>query len=169
MSNLRNAAHRMARHLPVIKRRCNLKIYIAASFFKHKEEVEYVVRSLRKNPHYSVYAPMEFKLKNAWDYTNEEWGKLVFDADLAALDSADVAVVLCYAGDDGSIHGAGGTPWEAGYCCGCHKPYIAVHLEEGKASLMIANGTKYNVSSIEELLSIDLEHPPVRQCTVPQT
>lgn len=141
------------------------RIYIGGSFFHHKEEVRSVAEVL-KSRGYELYIPMDFHIPDAWSFPNAVWARKVFDADMDALNCCDLMVMLCYDNKDG----AGGTPWEAGYCYGRNIPYIAVHLEQSKqTSLMIANGATVNVNTVAELLELDFDNLTACECTVDQT
>lgn len=43
-----------------------------------------IASKLRKKGH-EVYCPFELQIPNAWDMSQEEWTKKVFDADIRAL------------------------------------------------------------------------------------
>ena len=62
-----------------------MKIYLAGSCSKDKRSrMEAVAAALREKG-YEVYCPFELKIPNAWDYSQEDWAKMVFDKDVAAI------------------------------------------------------------------------------------
>ena len=71
---------------------------------------------------FEVYAPWQMHIPRAWDYPNQEWGLMVFTADLQHLQECDIVVVLSY----GRI-GTAGTAWEQGFAYAKGK-YYRTHL-----------------------------------------
>lgn len=122
-----------------------MKIYLAGAFFNSKDRgtISFLADALRKQGH-KVYVPMEHPIKNAWDLSNEEWGKSVFLDDVKAIVESDcmVAVITNGMNDDS------GTIWEIGYACGRLDVYT-IHnydFKKGVASLMVWNGSTRNFS-----------------------
>ena len=133
-------------------------IYIASPFFKkeNRENAMRVAEILRKKGH-MVYLPLEHKILNAWDYPNYEWGRMVFENDINAIDNSDCVVVLSYGRES-----TAGTNWEAGYAWGTYKPVIVVEMPGVKLmSLMLANGRTATLKSIEELEHYDFQTMPL--------
>ena len=117
-----------------------------------------VAEILRKKGH-MVYLPLEHKILNAWDYPNYEWGKMVFNNDIDAIDASDCVVVLSYGRES-----TAGTNWEAGYAWGTYKPVIVVEMPGVKLmSLMLANGRTATLKSIEELEYYDFQTMPLAE------
>lgn len=113
------------------------KIYIASPLFndKEKKRINKVVQYLRKRGH-EVISPMEFTVPNAWDISNKEWAKAVFDHDMEGLDTADIVVCIY----DGLMSDSG-TAWEVGYACAKRRRVIALVADPSiKQSLMVING-----------------------------
>ena len=89
-----------------------VKAYLAAPFFKEDELEVYhkVISFLRDVEHYDLYVPMEHTIPNAWDMSNAEWAKAVFDEDVKAIDEAEIVFVINF-----GMYSDSGTAWEAGY------------------------------------------------------
>lgn len=83
-----------------------------------------------------VYAPWEHKIEHAWDLPNNEWGLLVFQADIKAIQESDWIVVFSW----GRKETTAGTAWEQGFAYGIGKPVLLVELNDKVQSLMVANG-----------------------------
>ena len=128
-----------------------MKIYLASSFgakdSEKRKNSERAAEILKDNG-YEVYCPWEYQIPHAWDYTNQEWGLMVFTNDLYALDHADAIVMLSY----GRTETASGTNWEAGYAYGIGKKVIVVEMDEPQVmSLMVANGCYARLKGLEGL------------------
>lgn len=107
------------------------KIYLAGPCSKdERPRMEQIAKALRDNG-YEVYCPFELKIPNAWDYHQEEWAKMVFDKDVAALDECDFVVMLT----KGRISTAG-TNWEQGYAYAKGKPVFVFQYTDDETSLM---------------------------------
>lgn len=104
---------------------------------------------------FNVFAPWEYKIPNAWDYPNTEWGQMVFMNDVKAIDSADVVVVLSYGRES-----TAGTNWEAGYAFGRFKKVIIVEMTDNIMSLMVSNGMYARVKGLDGLREYDFETMP---------
>jgi len=105
---------------------------------------------------FSVYNPSRMMIPNAWDYSEAEWGKMVFANDLQALEQSSIMVFLSYgkANSDGSV-------WECGYAFGRGKKVIVVHMDpESNESLMVMNGSYAQVSGLAGLRDYDFEKMP---------
>ena len=87
-----------------------MDIYLAGSLHTDelKTRIKTVVNFLRSKGN-NVYSPMELKIPNAWDISNQEWAKKVYDNDINQLLKADI-VVCIYNGFN--FAGGTGTAWE---------------------------------------------------------
>ena len=113
------------------------KIYLAGSCSKDKRSrMESIAAELREKG-YEVYCPFELKIPNAWDYSQENWAKMVFDKDVAAIDECDFVVMI----SDGRVSSAG-TNWEQGYAYAKNKPVFVFQWEYCDTSLMTYCGCK---------------------------
>lgn len=134
------------------------RFYIASPFFKeeNRKNVIFATELLRKMGH-RVYLPLEHKILNAWDYPNYEWGRMVFENDINAINNSDIVVVLSYGRES-----TAGTNWEAGYAYGIDKPVIVVEMPGVKLmSLMLANGRVATLKGITELKEYDFNTIPL--------
>lgn len=114
------------------------KIYLASSLHTDelKARITKVVTFLREEGN-SVYSPMELKIPNAWDISNKEWAKKVYDNDVKELTNADM-VVCIYNGFN--FAGGTGTAWELGFARAQGKDVIVLCTDiKAKQSLMIIN------------------------------
>ena len=108
-----------------------MKLYLAGSCAAEQRSfMEGVAKELRKAG-YEVYCPFELKIPNAWDYTQEEWARLVFEADIKAIDKSDAVVVVT----PGRI-GSAGTNFEQGYAYAKGKYVLAFQYTNDPTSLM---------------------------------
>lgn len=115
-----------------------MNIYIASSLHTDelKARIKAVVNFLRAQGN-NVYSPMELKIPNAWDISNREWAKKVYDNDIAELSKADL-VVCIYNGFN--FAGGTGTAWELGFARAQGKDVIVLCTDiKAKQSLMIVN------------------------------
>lgn len=132
-----------------------MKIYLASSFLKeYRGDIEKAKNLLRAQGH-EVYVPIENYIPNAWDYPNDEWGLMVFTADVNAIDKSDVVVMMTY-----GRMGTAGSNWEAGYAFGRGKKVIVVEMTDEVMSLMVANGRYATVKGIDGLAEYDWETMP---------
>lgn len=108
-----------------------MKIYLAGSCgTERRTEMMKIAKALRYNK-YEVYCPFELKIENAWDMSQEEWAKKVFDADIAAIDNCDLFLFI----SPGRISTAGSN-WEQGYAYAKGKKIIVLQYTAEPASLM---------------------------------
>lgn len=105
-----------------------------------------------RNMGHDVYCPFELKIENAWDYTQEEWSKMVFDADISVMNNCDYAIIISL----GRISSAG-TNWECGYLYACGIPVYVLQVSESPTSLMTFCSTDYFVSTNETNLTDELK------------
>ena len=132
------------------------KLYLASPFFGENERRAAidVCEHFRSRGH-SVVLPLEHKFPNAYDMSNPDWGRAVFEYDIQAIQSADFVVCLSY-----GRQSTAGTNWEAGYAHGIGKPVLVVEMPGVKLmSLMLMNGCHAVFRSIEELKKYDLNIP----------
>ena len=116
-----------------------MKVYLASPWFKNHERVMYVqVLNKMRAQGIEVYVPMEHSILNAWDMSNEEWGRKVFQEDLEAIQNCDEVWVLNF-----GMYSDSGTAWECGYAYGIGKTVRQLVAGIGKEkvfSLMMLNG-----------------------------
>ena len=99
-----------------------MKIYLASSLSHEcRPDMYEALKRLRDNGH-EVYGPVEHTIKNAWDYSNKEWGRLVFEEDIRAINAADCIVAISY----GRTKTTSGCSWEIGYAYGIGKKWLSL-------------------------------------------
>lgn len=120
------------------------KIYLASPLFTEyeREQVRQVAEVLRADGN-EVYVPMEHQIENAWEMSNADWGKTVFDADVAAIRNCDQVVCIYY-----GLYSDSGTAWECGFAYGIGKPVVLYDAAGDEVSLMVVNGAKAKPQSI---------------------
>jgi nucleoside 2-deoxyribosyltransferase len=115
-----------------------MKIYLASPFFSHEEVVIYrqVIEDLRRAG-YDVYVPQEHTIEGAWEMSNREWARRVFEEDVTALCESECVMVLNF-----GMYSDSGTAWEAGYAYafGTHVIHVLCGGENATYSLMMMNG-----------------------------
>lgn len=112
----------------------------------------------------SVFCPWEYKVPQAWEYPNSEWGLMVFMNDIKAIDSYDIVIMLSY-----GRNSTAGTNWEAGYAFRTNKKVIVVEMDNPKMmSPMVANGRYATVHGIEGLEKYPFSSMPKLRSTTEQ-
>ena len=132
-----------------------MKIYLASPLSLEKRLDMYEAIEILREKNHDVYAPVEHKIDNAWDYPNPEWGLMVFENDIEAIKESDVVVMLSY----GRMSTAGAN-WEAGYAFGIGKTIILVEMTNEVMSLMVANGRYATVKGLAGLAEYDWSEMP---------
>lgn len=132
-----------------------MKIYLATPLSGDKREDMSKAAVILRDAGFDVYCPVEHKIPNAWDYPNNEWGLMVFQSDIDAINSADIVVMLSY----GRMSTAGAN-WEAGYSFGIGKTVIVVEMTDQIMSLMVANGRYATLKGLDGLRNYDWEAMP---------
>lgn len=131
------------------------KIYLATPLSGDKRADMSKAAVILRDAGFEVYCPVEHKIPNAWDYPNNEWGLMVFQSDIDAINSADLVVMLSY----GRMSTAGAN-WEAGYSFGIGKQVIVVEMTDEIMSLMVANGRYATLKGLEGLKNYDWKTMP---------
>lgn len=124
-----------------------MKIYLASPFFNEKEILVYeeVIKKLRQK--HEIFVPREHVIENAWEMSNKDWGKAVFDMDVEAIRDCDVVVALNW-----GLYSDSGTSWECGFAFGIGKDVITLICDQEKEySVMMINGSK-EVKNLEDEL-----------------
>ena len=130
------------------------KIYVAGPIEKNAGDVSLVV-SLLRDKGFNVYCPFEHHIDHAWDYPNSEWGLMVFESDVHAINDSDYVVILSY-----GRNSTAGSNWEAGYAFGIGKKVIVVEMTYNPMSLMVANGRYATVRGLSGLEQYDWVNMP---------
>lgn len=115
-----------------------MKIYLASPLFTEfeRENVKAVANYLRAKGH-SVYVPMEHSIENAWDYSNADWARMVFEEDVKAIRECDEVHCIYY-----GLYSDSGTAWECGFAYALGKPVELIDQSNNEVSLMVVNGAK---------------------------
>lgn len=108
-----------------------MKIYLAGPCSAENRTLLVNIAKGLRSYDYEVYAPFELQIPNAWDLTQEEWAEKVFDADIEAIDNADVIVVISLGRES-----TAGTNWEQGYAYAKGKRVLVYQITEQPTSLM---------------------------------
>lgn len=138
-----------------------MKVYLASPWFKDYEKAMYpqIVHKMRTEG-LEVYAPVEHTISNAWELSNAEWGRQVFNADIEAIQKCDEVWVLNF-----GMYSDSGTAWECGYAYGIGKTIrqLIYDCAGNKVfSLMMINGCE-EVDSIFNYLLNDTENYKIEQ------
>ena len=112
------------------------KVYFAASCSNEDRTFSRTIVKYLRDAGWSVYAPFELKVPNAWDLSQEEWAEQVFKSDLAELDAADVVFVLTP-----GRKSTAGTNFEQGYAYAKGKQVVVLQYTDQSASLMSYEGS----------------------------
>lgn len=142
--------------LPGFEKPKTKSIYLASSLSPECRPDMYMALQQLRSLGYQVYAPVEHSIPNAWDYPNPEWGRLVFEEDIKAIDQADIVVAISY----GRTKTTAGSSWEIGYSYGKGKKVVVVEMDQGPQSLMVSNGSHATVSGLEGLLEYNFDTMP---------
>jgi len=129
-------------------------IYIASPFF-NDEEIECVAKAekILRGRGFEVYSPREHEVRDK-EVGTPEWSAAIFKEDKDAIDWCDCVVMLYHGGYSDS-----GTAWECGYAYATGKPVIVVQLGSN-SNLMVHEGSRSNLTSVEELENYDFEKKP---------
>lgn len=126
-------------------------IYLAGSCSSEQRTLMVTIAEFLRKNNQDVYCPFELKIPNAWDYPQEEWAKMVFDADKSAIDKCDLFLMI----SPGRTSTAG-TNWEQGYAYALGKKTIIVQYTEDKTSLMTYCGCTKFINTTKETILVDI-------------
>ena len=128
----------------------NKKIYVASPIDTLKTFDRVAVEEILEMKGFEVYSPSQHHIPNAWDYPNTEWGLMVFQNDIEAIQNSDYVVMLSYGRDS-----TAGSNWEAGYAFGIGKKVIVIEMTDNPMSLMVANGRYATVKGVDGIKNYD--------------
>ena len=136
------------------------KIYLASSLNTDMRYENLQAKQILEFAGFEVYYPLDYTIPNAWDYPNTEWGLMVFQNDIAAIDKCDYLVLLTH-----GRNSTAGANWEAGYAFAKGKKVIVVEMFSGAdqnpiMSLMVANGRYATVKGLAGLAEYDWVNIP---------
>lgn len=140
-----------------------MNIYIAASFAcdsraeteRRKQAINAMVAKLRAlMPGSKFYVPHEFVVENAWEISLAEWAHVVYDADMEALNSADLVIFLSFGKNNNA-----GSAWECGCAYGYGIPVIVIRMTENTESVMLF-GSAHAIMDSWQVESYDWDAKP---------
>ena len=108
-----------------------MNIYLAGPCDAEHRNLMHSIGQTIRNYGYEVYCPFELKIPNAWDLTQEEWGKQVYNADIEAINKCDLMICISF----GRISSSG-TSFEQGYARGRGIPISVFQVNDNLTSLM---------------------------------
>lgn len=122
-----------------------MKYYIAGPCDSNNRyimhEVKQAIETFKEKDD-SIYYPFEFKVENAWDFTQEVWAQKVYDNDIKHIREADVLIVISL----GRTSSAG-TNFEQGYAAALNKKIYVIQVTDQPTSLMTYCGSTYFYSA----------------------
>ena len=126
-----------------------MKIYLAGPCDTENRTIMVkVARALREYGHYDVYCPWELKIENAWDISQEEWARQVFEEDIKAIQECDVFFMISQGRES-----TAGTNWENGYAYALNKHIVVIQITDKPTSLMTyASSSEFFNSSLADCL-----------------
>ncbi len=71
-----------------------MKIYLGGSCSSENRTMMMKIATALREEGIEVYCPFELKIENAWDMPQEDWARKVFNADIDAINDADVVIVI---------------------------------------------------------------------------
>jgi len=126
---------------------------------EHRTFMTQIAKYLREKGA-EIYCPWELKIENAWDYSQEDWARLVFEADIAAINACEAIIMI----SEGRKSTAG-VNWENGYAYAIGKPVHIIQITEEPTSLMTYCGCTSFINipkgqgNLTSALRWILEHP----------
>lgn len=126
-------------------------IYLAGSCGKEQRPVMEKIAQFLRDKNVDVYCPFELKIPNAWDYSQEDWARLVYEADVKAINNCDMLLLI----SAGRMSSAG-TNWEQGYAFAKNKKIVVIQYTDQPTSLMTYCGCTKFISSTEATLLEDI-------------
>lgn len=121
-----------------------MKIYLAGSCGSDRRTHMTNIGMALRNAGYEVYCPFELQIPDAWSMSQESWAQKVFEADIQAIDAADL-VVLMSPGRESTA----GTNWEQGYAYAKGKKCVVFQYTNKPTSLMSYCGCNSFISLSE--------------------
>ena len=126
-------------------------IYLAGSCASEQRSLMMKVLAFLRGRGEDVYVPFELKIPNAWDMPQEAWSNKVFENDIAAIDKANIVVLI----SPGRI-GSAGTNWEQGYAYAKGKKVFVFQYTNQATSVMTYSGSTIFVNTNEESIIHEL-------------
>lgn len=126
-----------------------MKIYLAGPCdTENRYNMVQIAKVFREYGQYEVYCPWELKIENAWDISQEEWARKVFEADIKAIQECDTFVMITPGRES-----TAGTNWENGYAYALKKHIVTIQITNKSTSLMTyASASEFFNSSLADCL-----------------
>ena len=126
-----------------------MKIYLAGPCdTENRYNMVQIAKVFREYGQYEVYCPWELKIENAWDISQEEWARKVFEADIKAIQECDTFVMITPGRES-----TAGTNWENGYAYALNKHIVTIQITDKPTSLMTyASSSEFLNSSYKDAL-----------------
>lgn len=126
-------------------------IYLAGSCSSEERTLMVNIAKFLRDNGKELYCPFELKIPDAWDYSQEDWARKVFEADKDAIDKADIFLMIT----PGRI-GSAGTNWEQGYAFATGKRIIVIQYTNHPTSLMTYCGCNTFINTSKQNLFNDI-------------
>lgn len=126
-----------------------MKIYLAGPCdTENRYNMVQIAKVFREYGQYEVYCPWELKIENAWNISQEEWARKVFEADIKAIQKCDTFVMITP-----DRESTAGTNWENGYAYALNKHIVTIQITDKSTSLMTyASASEFFNSSLANCL-----------------
>ena len=126
-----------------------MKIYLAGPCdTENRYNMVQIAKLFREYGGYEVYCPWELKIENAWDISQEEWARKVFEVDIKAIQDCEVFVMISFGRES-----TAGTNWENGYAYALNKRIVVIQITDKPTSLMTyASANEFYNSSFTDCL-----------------
>ena len=126
-----------------------MKIYLAGPCdTENRYNMVQIAKVFREYGQYEVYCPWELKIENAWDISQEDWARKVFEADIKAIQECDTFVMITPGRES-----TAGTNWENGYAYALNKHIVVIQITDKSTSLMTyASSSEFFNSSLVDCL-----------------
>ena len=126
-------------------------IYLAGSCSSDQRTLMVKIADFLRKHNQEVYCPFELKIENAWDYPQEEWAKMVFEADKNAIDACDLFLMV-----SPGRNSTAGSNWEQGYAYALGKKTVIVQFTDDQISLMTFCGCTHFINTTRDRILADI-------------
>lgn len=126
-------------------------IYLAGSCSSDQRTLMVKIADFLRKHNQEVYCPFELKIENAWDYPQEEWARMVFEADKNAIDACDLFLMV-----SPGRNSTAGSNWEQGYAYALGKKTVIVQFTDDQTSLMTFCGCTHFINTTRDRILVDI-------------
>lgn len=131
-----------------------VKIYLAGPCdTDNRSLMMQVAQQIENDGRFSLYCPWEYKVQNAWDYSQEDWAMFVFERDVRMIDECDVFFMISK-----GRHSTAGTNWEQGYAFAKGKKVFVIQVTDDQTSLMTFHGCHLFINSNKQSFINDIRY-----------